>query len=332
MIACVERCVRALRRVGLGVTELSSAAAVLIALSVAVAIPTDLPAQDINQLLQPLLDQDKPVRIPDDAVVIPYDPADLAQREQAARVLVPYARYVELWNLAHPDQKIGAQAPPVPFAFAAASYDTVLEDADNITLRGYVELELFTDKPTEVPLALLGGVITSAVLDGHPARLKAVLPAQSPAEVQQAPAVPGQLPPAMLTLLAEGQGRHRLELTVRVAVTRQGGSRMVNAVVPYTEANAVNITVPTIETNVRRTLGATALSETTTQASQVLAATLGEGGRLELTWRARITPGSVDQALTAESLAVVDVREDGLHVAWKLAFSFGQTDRSGFRV
>lgn len=332
VIACVERCVRALRRVGLGVTELSSAAAILMALSAAMAIPADLPAQDLNQLLQPVLDQDKPVRIPDDAVVIPYDPSDLEQREQAGKVLVPYARYVELWNLAHPDQKIGEQAPPVPFAFAAASYETVLEDADNITVRGHVEVELFTDKPTEVPLALMGGVITSAVLDGQPARLKAVLPDQAPAPAQQVQVAPAQLPPAMLTLLAEGQGRHRLELTIRVAVTRQGGSRTVNAVVPYTEANAINITVPNAETNVRRTLGATTLSETTTQTPQVLAATLGEGGRLEWTWRARVTPGSVDQALTAESLAVIDVREDGLHVTWKLDFRFGQSDRSGFRV
>jgi hypothetical protein len=181
----------------------------------------------------------------------------------------------------------------------------------------------------------MSAVITSAVLDGKPARLKAVLPAQVPEQAQaqpQQPPGPGALPPAMLTLLAEGKGRHRLELAIRVAVTRQGGSRMVDAIVPCTEVNAINITVPAAETNVRRTLGATALSETTTQASQVLAATLGEAGRLELTWRARITPGSVDQALTATSLAVIDVREDGLHVTWKLDFSFGQTDRNAFRV
>lgn len=335
VIACVERCARALRRTGLGVTELSSAAGVLIVLSLACAMPGTVQAQDLNALLQPLLDQDKPARIPDDAVVIPYDPADLEQREQATKVLVPYARYVELWNQAHPDQKIGDAAPPVPFSFAGASYDTVLEDGENITLRGNLEVELFTDEPTDVPLALLDGVITSAVLDGKPARLKAAMPAPAqPAQPAQQAAEPkpAALPPAMLVLLAEGKGRHRLELAIRLAVSRQGGSRTVNAIVPYTEATAVNVTVPAPETNVRRTVSGTALSETTTQASQVLAATLGDGGRLELTWRARITPGSVDQALTATSLAVVDVREDGLHITWKLDLSFGQSDRSGFRV
>ena len=39
-------------------------------------------ARNLSELLQPLLEEGKPVRIPDDAVVIPYDPEDVQWREQ----------------------------------------------------------------------------------------------------------------------------------------------------------------------------------------------------------------------------------------------------------
>ena len=148
-------------------------------------------AQDIRELLKPILDEDHPVRIPDDAVVIPYDPADIEGRESATKVLVPYARYVELWNLAHPDQKIGDQPPEQPFSCAGASYAVVLEEAEHVVLQGTLDIELFTDNPVDVPLALQQGVMTSALLDGKPARLKAVQPA--PAGPQQQAAQPHRI-------------------------------------------------------------------------------------------------------------------------------------------
>ncbi|MHB8953982.1 MAG: hypothetical protein ACYC4U_13515 [Pirellulaceae bacterium] len=343
VIACIERGAGLLRTRLPGRPSVHATTGVLIALALFTFLPPTATAQDMRELLQPILDQDKPVKIPDDAVVIPYDPADIEQRESATKVLVPYARYVEFWNLAHPDQKIGDHLTAEKFSYAGARYEVVLEDAEHLVLRGTLEIELFTDDPQEVPLAMQQGVITSALLDGQPARLKAVqaapveplAPAAEAAQQQvanTAPASGGPLPPALLTLLVEGKGRHRLELVIRVAVVRQGGSRVASAMIPYAEATALQVTVPDAETNVRRSVGETALSETTTQNGQVIEAALGAGGRFEITWRAPITPGSVDQALTATSLAVIDVREDGLHVTWRLDFSFGQMDRNTFRV
>ncbi|MHB8970989.1 MAG: hypothetical protein ACYC3X_11240 [Pirellulaceae bacterium] len=343
VIACVERCAGWFRRPAAHVAAVRATAGVLIALAMFTSLAAPATAQDLRELLQPILDQDKPVKIPEDAVVVPYDPADIEQRDSATKVLVPYARYVELWNLAHPDQKIGDPVAAEKFSFAGASYEVILEDAEHIVLRGSLDMELFTNDPLDVPLALQDGVITSALLDGKPARLKAVQPAPVAQQPQAAPAEQAQvanpappaatpIPPSLLTLLVEGQGRHRLELDIRVAVVRQGGSRLASATIPYAEATAVKVTVPEAETNVRRNVGGTALSETTTQNQQTMDATLSERGRFEVTWRARITPGSVDQALTTTSLALVDVREDGLHVTWRLDFSFGQTDRSTFRL
>ncbi len=332
VIACVERFVGWIVRRRTRATSVVTTAAWIIAASLLSAVPPIAEAQDIRQLLQPVLDEDRPVRIPDDAVVIPYDPADLDGREAATRVLVPYARYVELWNRAHPDEKIGEPSPEPLFSCAGARYTVTLEEAEHIVLQGTLDIEVLSDKPVDVPLALQRAVITSALLDGKPARLKALQPAPAEEPPQAEPAAAPQPPPLLLALVLEGQGRHRLELAVRVAVTRRGGLRIVSAVVPYAEATAVQVTVPDVGTSVHRQLGTTSLSETTTEARQVIDATLGEGGRFDIAWRAEVAPGAVDQALTATSLAAVDVREDGIHVSWRVDFAFGQTDRNMFRL
>ena len=118
-------------------------------------------------------------------------------------------------------------------------YDSILADDKQILLNGTVDIELFEDGPVDVPLALQGGVITSALLDGEPARLKTMIPAptgsvkQQQAK-QQRPAIPV---PSMLALLVEGKGRHQLKLVVRVAITRQGGWRMVYGNGPLCRGN-----------------------------------------------------------------------------------------------
>lgn len=289
-------------------------------------------AQDITELLRPLIEEGQPVRIPEDAVVIPYDPADEQWRENATKVLVPYQRYTELWNQAHPDKKIGPAAPKQQFAFAGARYEAALAAEEQIVLTGTVEIEVFSDEPVDVPLALRDGIITSAQLDGQPARLKTIIPQpspnQQPAQRQQAEAPAA----SMLALLVEGKGRHQLELAVRVAVTRQGGWRIARATVPYAPAKSLDLIVPEAETTVRRRLGQTVFSDTTTDPNQVIRSTLLAGGVFDVTWRAKISPGSIDQALTASSAALVDVREDGIRVIWKTTLTFGQTERGTFRL
>ena len=49
---------------------------------------------------------------------------------EADRLLVPYDRYVELWNRAYPDKKIGEPPAPLPYALAGAAYEADLEGDD----------------------------------------------------------------------------------------------------------------------------------------------------------------------------------------------------------
>ncbi len=143
-------------------------AAVTAGLLLALALPsisTPAHAQDLSELLKPLLDEHPAVTIPADAVVVPYDPDDAQWRANANQVLVPYQRYVELWNLAHPEQKIQTADDQRTFAFTGATYDVTLADGEQLLLTGSIGIELFTDQPVDVPLALRDGIITDATLD-----------------------------------------------------------------------------------------------------------------------------------------------------------------------
>ena len=57
--------------------------------------------------------------VPDDAIIVPYDVKSKTGIQDADHLLVPYDRYVELWNLAHPDKKIEAHPAPCPTPFPA---------------------------------------------------------------------------------------------------------------------------------------------------------------------------------------------------------------------
>ncbi len=322
------------------VTLGSAAAASILALAAAsgTLITPQVQAQDLKELLTPLLEETRPVVVPSDAVVIPYDPSDVAGRNRMEKVLVPYQRYVELWNQAHPDQKIGPAAGQRKYSFAGARYEGTLGDDDQIVLKGTVSIELFVDGEVDVALALQEGVITSALFDGQPARLKANITSTTSKPPAQ-PAIP--VPDSkrredgnrsILTLLAEGKGRHQLELSVRLPVTRQGGWRTAHGVIPSAAATNVQLVVPASGTTVRRPLGESILSETTETGNQSVVMTLQPGGQLDVSWRGKISPGSVDQALTADSAALIDVREDGIGVAWRIDLSFGQTERGTFRL
>lgn len=317
-------------------TATSASAVVLAGFGVAgLASAAEAQQEELKTWLEPLLRREQPVRVPDDAVVIPYDPEDEQGPSRAKKVLVPYARYVELWNLAYPGREIGTETSAPEFSLAGAKYQATLKEGDHVLLRGTVDIEVFSDQPVNVPLALNNAVVTSAVLDGKPARLETIVPRGGADETDQQQARPHNArprAPSMLSLLVQGEGHHQLEVTIRIAIDREGGWRRARATIPHAEATAVELKVPDPGTTIRYPLKGTVLTETTDTAGDVLPVTLQESGLWDVTWRAEISPGASDQALTATSAALVDVREDGLRIVWQVELKFGQTERGVFQL
>ena len=120
-----------------------------------------------------LVDPVPPVQVPPDAILIPYDAQAAAGGvPQVERILVPYNQYVELWNRAHPEERLTTDPPPAEFSFAGGQWRARLEDDGFLRVEGQLLLDLFVDQPVAVPLDLGGGVLEQATQDGQPARIQ----------------------------------------------------------------------------------------------------------------------------------------------------------------
>ncbi len=306
------------------------------------ALQAQLPIEVKNlKDLIPLLDAGGPVMVPKDAIIIPYDADKEDGLKNAEKVLVPYEKYVELWNRANPDKRLTAVAPPAAYALAGASYQTRLDESDALLITGTMEIELYTDKPVTIPLTLVGGVLAKATLDGQAARIQVVQPiavpqaANAPPAQQQAkmPNPPGgAVPEAVALLHASGKGRKKLEISIRMGLERRGGWRIVAGRLPAAPATALTLTVPAEKTEVRLSgLPDKGIFESMKANDEVQTA-LGADGSLLLQWRPKVAEGMVDQSLTAQSVAVIDIREDALRMVWQVKLDFGRGNRDAFKL
>lgn len=300
-------------------------------------------AVDVKSLadLLPILDPGGPVRVPKDAIIIPYDPERPEGLREATKVLVPYEKYVELWNRANPDKRLNEKPPPAPFALAGASYQATLADGKELLITGKIEIDIYTEKPVLVPLNLVGGVLAKATLDGQPARIQSVQPqplAAGGSGAQAADPNPGQAAhvaapagEAVMLLHASGKGRKTLDLTIRLGLSRQGGWRISGGRLPAAPSTALTLTVPQEQTEVRLSGLPDKGTFESTKANDQIETALAADGSLALSWRPKVTEGMVDQSLTAKSAAVIDIREDAVRMLWQVQLEFGRGTRDTFQ-
>ncbi len=282
-----------------------------------------------------------PVNVPPDAIILPYDPDSKTGIKDVDKLLVPYEKYVDLWNRVHPDKKIETKAPPGPYALAGATYKTLLEGDEYLLLAGQMEIDVFADGFVQVPLGLGGGVLAQAELDGKPARLSVA--AAKPAGPKAAKdSFAQQVAPqqaerqaadrSLVILYVSGKGRHKLELAVRLKLSRQGGWRVAEGVLPVAPATRLAISVPKAQTELRLGQVSDRRSYDTEKPDEAINTALNADGAVSIQWRPKVAEGQVDHSLTATSRVVFDVQEDGLRLLWQLDLEFRRSQRERFGV
>ena len=300
----------------------------------ATPLPEGAKSIDLKDLL-PLLEPGGSITVPADAVIIPFDANDPDGVEQAKKVLIPYAKFIELWNRAHPDKPKEAKPAPIDHVILAAEYEATLTATDDLLVTGKLNIDVVSDKPVAIPLPFSGGVLVKATLDGKPARLQVVSP--QPVAPNQPPAQAAK-PAAdlenggVIILHTQGVGRKTAEVSFRLGLTRRGGWRQVAAALPLGGANKLTLTVPDEKTEVRIAGTPDKDNFESKAANEKIETTLvGDGGgRLDLQWRPKVAVGQIDQSLTAKSTSVLDVREDALRLTWIGELSFGRGTRDQF--
>ncbi len=298
-------------------------AAVLVGLGAsATAAPDEKAAPYVVQIVPPT----GPVEVPADAIILPYDPESKEGVRGADRLLVPQARYVELWNRAYPDKPIGETPPPAPYALAGAALSATVEGEKYLQVDGHIDIDVYTDEYVTVPLPLAGGVLARADLDGVPARVSVV---EATRRTQGKAAAPA---PSFIALYVEGKGRHRLEVTVRLHLERRGGWRVAEGHLPAAPATSLALTVPKAGTELRLGHVQDRAAYETTKAGETIETALGAGGAVRLQWRPKVGEGQIEKTLTAVSRGVLDIQEDRLHLRWDVRCEFRHGEREAFAL
>ncbi len=314
------------------------ATAMLLAVCLTAVADAQPPAEPIRMppagpLSVQIVEPDPPAKVPSDAILVPYDPSSPEDATKAERILVPYERYVELWNQANPDQRLTRDAPPAPYAFAGGQWRTTLVDDEYLLIEGELEFDQYVERPVAVPLNFGGGVLQRAELDGRPARIQLIQAADPPqASAAQTRTVQSMEVQELATLHMNGEGRKQLALAVRYRLQRNGGWRTVRGRLPGATINALALTIPDPRTEVRLSGVVDRTSFETTEPQERIDTALTPDGAFQIEWRPKVGQATVDRSLTVESEVVLDVQEDGLRLAWAMQLKFPLSQRDRFTV
>ena len=318
-----------------------TSAAILLALSLASSTASaQTEIKNLKDLLPLLEAGGGPVKVPHDAIIIPFDPEVEGGAEKAEKVLVPYEKYIELFNRANPGKKPDGPRPPADYAFAGGSYEARLGAEEQLILTGKLVIQVYSNKPVAIPLALDGGVLAEAKVDGAPARLQVVEPQPPTAPQAQPPqqqkAVQQFVPPPparpLLLLHLSGEGRKTLQFSVRFPVTRQGGWRIVQGKLPVAAATSATFVMPEAGGEVRLGNIPDRPATETKAADEKIETALADNGDFRVEWRTRQADSLVDQSLAVKSLALLDLRDDAVRLAQQFNFEFGRGMRESFEL
>ena len=103
-------------------------------------------------------------------IIVPYDTTP-EKADTSEKVLVPYSRFVELWNRVHPEEPIDLPAPGTEVSLADVRYNvTITKEQLNMILT--TEIQTFGKSWITLGLPVSGLAITEALFNGKNAQLQ----------------------------------------------------------------------------------------------------------------------------------------------------------------
>ena len=264
------------------------------------------------------------VKLPSDAIIIPFDAKDPRGRQKADRLLLPYEHYLKLMNKADADGQPKTDGSPANYILSSAQYDLQLTLDADVSIKGELVIDVLTDDPLSIALPLMGGALANATVDDEPAKLQF-----KTIENRQQTRKQLASNPNTVLLHLEGRGTKTLKFTVQIKPDRQGGWRITNAKLPVGMTRSLNIKSLPELTEVRLNSSSDRRS-IEAKANQAIATVLDADGSLRLQWKPSTATQTVDQTLTAKSEAIFDVREDGLRLTWRTDLDFRGSERDVF--
>ena len=245
-------------------------------------------------------------------LIIPYD-GDPAKADQAAKVLVPYARFVKLWNMANPDQQIEAKPPAGGVSLAGVKYAATVEgERMNIVLTA--ELATYGEGWVLLPMPMSGLAVKTATLDGKAARLRSG-------------------PNGVVLMLPGGtSGRLKVEAVTTPKLLGRRGSVALRLPPLPGAVMTVRLPKPDLQLEVPGVTGV--VTRTQGPAGRDWLVPLGSARDVTLRWSPKVGRGAADRTLAAHVSHDVHAFHWGLAGVSKARFTFsaGEHDRFGLLV
>lgn len=255
-------------------------------------------------------------------IVIPYD--DPKDPLAAERVYLPHAKFLELWNAAHPDQRVDADAPQdglVAEALLVVTAPALNENAGGeapavAKLEARLTLFSFRKQQITVPLPVRVGSLVDAKLDG----------AAAPLVARNDDAGQGR---PRLHVVLDKPGLHVLDLIAEVPVQQQGpAGQLVLGVDPLPSgkltfvppSDDVTFRVNGASNTFRMRRGDPAEKETgrggdkETRGGIQFEVPISAGGDIRLAWQPKLAAGAVDAIVQADSATAVHVEDAGVRI------------------
>ncbi|MBT4694853.1 MAG: hypothetical protein HOB73_16075, partial [Planctomycetaceae bacterium] len=276
------------------------------------------------------------VQVPVDAVIVPYDPAQMPTKKTPTdQLLIPLELYSQLWRQAYPELPLEHEVLPVQYAFSAVKYESTLFDDDGIYIEGVLGIEVFSGREVAIGMDLNDLVLQYATLDKLPAQIQ-VRELNGGAVNEQGQQAVNAVPQQVLrgnthTLFVKGRGHHELRVGFKLPVQRQGGWRLARGSLPIGASGSLVLNVPRKETEIRWNghLGTAELNTDTD--NQRVESPLKINGGFDFRWRSIVSQSRADRDLIADSQLLVDVQEDGVYVDWRVRLEFRNSQLEIFR-
>jgi len=241
------------------------------------------------------------------SVIIPYE-GDPTTAEQSDKVLIPYARYVQLWNQAHPDDPIDGLKPGTDISLASVRYKLTVKK-EQLDLLLTCDIKTYGRDWVVLGMDIQGLAVTQATIDGKAAQLQAG-------------------PKGMVLMLAGGiSGRLQLNAVAKPKYFGQRGSASFS--LPPLPGAVMDVVLPdeNLELEVDGIEGTP--TKQTVNGAVHWNVPLGMARKLTLRWLPKAGGGTADRTLSASSVHDVYAFHWAVVAVSKITYSFsgGQHDR-----
>ncbi len=236
---------------------------------------------------QPVLQQvARPAQPPDaqgsSPVIIPYD-GDPTTPEDSNKVLISYARLIELWNLAHPNDVIDGPRPGTDVSLAAVRYSVTVE-GEQLSLLLTADVRTYGRDWVVLPMPLSGLAVTQATFAGKPAQLNSA---------------PTQAAPGNMVLMLPGRASGPLQIKALAKPEYFGRRGSAKLSLPPLPGAVMDVLLPQDDLELEVDQVESIPSPQKTNGAVKWVVPLGMTRELTLRWLPKAGGGAADRTLSA---------------------------------